>query len=316
MKFAATSPRRSRTSSAAQQVASQRLARRRRREQRRRRFAQQWQRVESSILGARRHLPRTAWPRLRVHMPGFSGYALSKLVSLALLTVVVTLLFWFHDDELFFVYRENVRFSGATYLTDDELYTHCDVESWSVLWLDPALIRNQVMQNAYVADAHVEVRWPADVSVTVREVEARAIWSTEDGDYWLLDNGRALPLRTEPTTGLVRIVDPLAEARAPVIGDGVQIKRQVMESALALADRMPTLREFWYNASYGLNFAFPGSKTWVYWGDGRNFEEKWRALSAARPQILSDQQESRTYNVIAPRRPFFRHYADPPQQQQ
>lgn len=316
MKTRKSSRRTPPASDAARSAASPRRARRRRREQKKRTFAQQTQRLGATLTKWRPQPIRFDRFKLSAQsfLPGFSGIQPAKLLSLGLLTLVGTLLFWFHDDETFFVYRENVRFTGASYLTPDELYEHCDVESWSVLWLDPELIRTQVIRHPYVADSQVMVRWPADITVEVAEIEPIALWSTDGSDFWVLEDGDALPVRSDEHSDLVRLVDPLAEARAPVVGEGNRVRPRVMKTALELAGRMPGLREFWYNTSYGLNFGFPGSRTWVYWGDGLKFEEKWEALEAAQNQILA-MDESRTFNVTAPSRPFFRHFSDPPNQQ-
>lgn len=316
MRSSSTTRRKANTSKAARSAVSARRARRRRREQTRRQFAVHAHRFGAVLTRWRPRSFRPGWLRLSLQpiLPGFSGLQPAKLLSLGLLTLVVTLLYWFHDDETFFVYQENVRFAGATYLTPDELYEFCDVESWSVLWLDPELIRSQVMQHPYVADSRVSVRWPAEITVEIDEIEPIALWSTDQSDFWLLENGVALPVRAETDKPLVRLLDPMAEARAPTVGEGRRVRPPVMKTALRLADQMPSLREFWYNTSYGLNFAFPGSRTWIYWGDGLKFEEKWQAMQAAQEQILA-RDESRTFNVIAPSRPFFRHFADPPSQQ-
>jgi cell division septal protein FtsQ len=304
--------RRTRThSTAARQVASSRDARQRRRAQRRREFAQQWQRIEQTLLGGRQWLPALNWQMLRIQLPGFSGFRASKLMSLLLLLAVFGAFYTLQEDESFFVYEENVRFVGSTYLTQDELYTYFDMESWSVLWIDPELIGEQLKAHPYVASAAVEVRWPAQVTVLVREVEPVALWSTAQGNYWLLQDGRALAVREDRSVPL-HIVDPEFAARAPVSSGDLFIQPQLMQAASELTHRLHGLNSVRYNLSHGLNFAIPETQTWVYWGNGQRFEEKWAALQAVLPDILANRTASRTFSVVAPNRPFFRHYAQAP----
>ena len=293
-------------SAAAGQAASQPQARKRRRAQRTQRFAQQWSAVGEAVTGWL-HWPHIQWPgwKLRLELPGFSGFYLSKIISLALLIGVVTLFTWFSDDDSFFVYRENVFFDGTTFLDASELYALTDVEAWSILWLEPNLIRQQVLEHPYVADARVSIRWPAQVSVTVKEVTPIVIWSTEGADYWVLADGRALPVRPDDITPILRLVDPQREARVP--GRTDRISPELLEATLRLQEKLG-LDEFWFNSSTGLNFSLPATKTWVYWGDGSAFEAKQLALNAAKSEIERNPDEARTLSLIAPNRPYFREY--------
>lgn len=297
-------------SAAAKRAVSQQRARQRRRTQRSRQFNQRFASLESA-LGKRVQFPSPPWRRIlgRARLPGFSGFAPSKIVSLALLIAVVGGVLWLHDDDRFFVYRDNVHFSGATFLQDEDLYRYCDVEAWSVLWLDPALIRQQVMAHPYVADAQVLVRWPADVRIIVTEVVPVALWSTEQGDFWLLADGAALPVPPGGARPALHILDPLAEAGAPG-GQGAQFDPYLLETVLMLSKTVQ-ISQFWYNRSNGLNFQLPGTKTWIYWGDGLQLDAKLQALGAARAEIRARPDEQRTLSLAAPNQPFFRTYTGP-----
>jgi hypothetical protein len=286
--------------------------RQRRRAQRKRKFAQQWQRVEGALLSTRHWFPSIHWPGLRLRMPGFSGFHLSKLLSLLILVAVGTILYTFQQDETFFVYEEDVQFVGARYLTGAELYDYCDVESWSVLWIDPVLIREQILKHPYVADAQVEVQWPAQITVAIQEVEPIALWATALGNFWVLADGRGLPVRSDQHQPPVTIVDPEFTARAPGLGENPHLQGELLQAALTLSARLPGLDTLRYNRTHGLNFAVPGTNTWIYWGDGRRFEEKWLALHSALPDINQDQSANQTFSVIAPNRPYFRYYAAAP----
>lgn len=293
-------------SAAAGQAASQPQARKRRRAQRTQRFAQQWSAVEGTLTGWL-HWPQIRWPgwKMRLGLPGFSGFHLAKIISLALLIGVITLFAWFSDDDSFFVYQENVLFDGTTFLDASELYALTDMEAWSILWLEPSLIRQQMLKHSYVADASVSIQWPAQVSVTIVEVTPIVTWSTEGADYWVLADGRALPVRAGGITPVLRLVDPQAEARVP--GRTDRVSSELLEATLHLQEKLG-LNEFWYNSSTGLNFSLPATKTWVYWGDGSAFEAKQLALNAAKSEIERNPDEARTLSLIAPNRPYFREY--------
>jgi len=297
-------------SAAAGRAVSQPQARKRRRAQRTQRFAQQWDAMAGAVTGAVEgwvRWPRVQWPgwKLRLELPGFSGFHLAKIISLALLVGVISLFAWFFDDDSFFVYRENVDFSGTTFLDAQELYPLTDMEAWSILWLEPSLIRQQVLKHPYVADASVSIHWPAQVRVAIAEVTPIAIWSTEGADYWVLADGRALPVRAGGITPTLRLVDPQREARVP--GRSDRISPELLAAAFHLQEKLG-LDEFWYNSSTGLNFSLPATNTWVYWGDGSEFEAKQLALNAAKSEIERNPDEARTLSLIAPNRPYFREY--------
>ncbi len=293
-------------SAAAGQAASQRKARQRRRAQRTQRVTQQWGRMESAVA-SRVRLPGWQWAGWngRFSLPGFSGFSTAKLLSLACLIAVISLFVWFYDDDSFFVYQENVEFTGTTFLDAEELYALCDVDAWSILWLEPELIRQQVLADPYVADARVTVHWPARVRVAVSEVAPTALWATEGGEFWLLPDGEALAVRTGGATPILRIVDPLREARTPGAID--RISPELLNTALRLQTETG-LNEFRYNSGAGLNFGLPDTETWVYWGDGTDFEAKQLALLAAESDIQANPTLARTLSLIAPSRPYFRAY--------
>lgn len=298
-------------STAAKRAASQQRARQRRRAQRSRVFQQSFAAL-GKMLGTRTRLSTFHWSRMRIdlRMPGFSGFVPSKLLSLALLVGVVSLIAWFHDSDRFFVYQEDVHFVGATFLQDEDLYQYCDVDAWSIFWLNPSLIREQVLEHPYVADARVEVRWPAQVTVHVEEVQPVAGWSTDAGSFWLLADGTALPIPEGGAPASFQILDPLAEARFAG-SEGGQIEPYVLETGLALRDKLG-LDQIWYNRSTGLNFQYPGTKTWVYWGDGLQFDAKLHALEAARAEIEAQPEAQRILSLVAPNRPYFRSYVNNP----
>lgn len=288
-------------------------ARRRQRTRRRQQFAQQVRRF-GDLVPVRELLP-SGPVILRPSLPGATGFHPSKLLSLALLTAVVALLVWFQGNESFFVYPENVRFQGNRYLPVQELYEQCNVDSWSILWLDPEQIRQDILAHPYVVDAQVSIRWPARVTVTITEAQPVALWATDQGEFWVLEDGRVLPQRTALEQPPVRIIDGPGLIQLETGGETRRVNRALVEVARSLAQRLPGLTELQYSPSQGLNFGLPGSKAWVYWGNERHFEEKWQALTALRSQLAASPDENLLLNVVAPDRPTLRRTGTAPAQQ-
>ncbi|MDE0633339.1 MAG: FtsQ-type POTRA domain-containing protein [Caldilineaceae bacterium] len=247
--------------------------------------------------------------------PGFSGLAPSKTISLLLLAAVAAALYWLYTSESFYIYRENVRFEGAQYLSQDELFAACDIDSWSIFWLDPEKIEEQVMAHPYVTAADAKIRWPGHIEISVQEVRPVALWATEQQEYWLLEDGAALAPRELDVQPALRIIDPSAEARIANVEGTLQIDKRILTSAMILSYRLSIVNEFWYNSLYGLNFSLPSTQAWIHWGDGYKFEEKWTVLQSLKPQLEAAGDEAVTLNVSVPNRSFTRRYDDEPDEQ-
>ncbi len=120
-----------------------------------------------------------------------SGWHPSKIVSALLVVAAVAALALIHVDDDWFVYAEDVQFRNLTYLDSAELYRQSEVEGWNTLWLTTSHIRNQLLDHPYVADATVNIRLPAQVTVDVVETYPVALWVTKDETLWLTAGGPA-----------------------------------------------------------------------------------------------------------------------------
>ncbi len=318
-----------RRSQAARKAVSPNRVRRRRHAQTRRRFTAA---LRSTHAFVRRHsrskqgvkesakrkpstLPVPAGAQAATLFPGFSGLTPSKTISLILLAAVAAALYWLYTSESFYIYSENVSFEGARYLSQEELFAASDIDSWSIFWLDPEKIEEQVMTHPYVTAADAKIRWPSHINITVQEVRPIALWATDQQEYWLLEDGVALDPRELDMQPALRIIDPSAEAQTANVEGDLQIDHRVLTSAMFLSNRLSIVSEFWYNSRYGLNFSLPSTQAWVHWGDGYNFEEKWTALQWLMPQLEAAGDGALTLNVMVPNRSFIRRYDDEPTEQ-
>lgn len=250
-----------------------------RRARRRRQAVRQLRHMEATL--ARVHMPKVTpiqlrWPAALV----ISRWQPSKVISLLLLVIITALLVWVHSDERWFIYPENVTFNQLTYVKADELYRQSAIDSWNVFWLSPNAIRERLVALPTVADAQVRLQLPNRVVVDITEEAPIAVWVTQDGAFWLLPDGTALPEGTQSQTNLLQIIDPLREARAWGVPTALQIDTDVLQSALALTTYLPAVNQIYFNQGYGLNFHLPESNVWVYWGDGLNMEKKSKNIAA------------------------------------
>jgi len=214
----------------------------------------------------------------------------THLFSLLLAVMAFGGIGWVHYDEDWYVYQEYVTFTGASYQSDDELYALIDVDGWNIFWLSTAQIRARLVALPTIADAQVHIRPPHSVAIEIVEAEPVALWVTQDGDFWLLPDGTALPNTNDRYAHLPIIIDHLRDATAWDDPARQRVDPAVLSSALALWRQLPTIDNLYFNSDYGLNFHLPGSDTWVQWGDGSNPEQKYMNLMAIQQDLRAKQE--------------------------
>ncbi len=277
--------------------------------------------LDDVMLSPRLLSPRAIWERL-AGVPFFATpWHPSKLVSVVLLLWVAVGLWWTHSDDLWFVYREDVLFEQNAFVPANELYSLSGLEGWNLLWQRPDRVAAWIAQHPYVAGAQVKIGLPLTfggspqppVRVLVQEETPTALWVTDAGLLWLLADGTALPAPrgVDVPTDLLHIIDGTQAARA--LDGSRAINPDVMASALALTEQMPSLREsdVRYSQQTGLNFvlpagALPGQQVMVYWGDGEHAAEKLRNLKAMRQLIEEQGATAYLIDLRYLNRPYFR----------
>ena len=108
------------------------------------------------------------------------------------------------------------------------------------------------------------VAGPANDYVTEREPVA--LWVTDAGTLWLLEDGTALSARHNRSVGILKILDGQGAAREVSYKPTVAINQKVMKNAQKLASYFPSLEAIMFHDGVGLNFPSPNSGIWVYWG--------------------------------------------------
>lgn len=253
--------------------------------------------------------PTLALPRLSIEGLGFTGLHWSKAISLLLLAATVAALVWLHTDVQWFVYREQTAISGQRLLSADDIYAAAGVEEWNVLWLRRDEIRRRLLEQPWVADAEVNIRFPAQVEITVRERPAVAVWATGEGEFWANEAGVLHPVKPELASAAAiapRLVDPLAQAGLKTGTGDRLVDRQTLAGALQLIGSVHGLTEVRYSTEVGLNFGLPETGLWVYWGDGARAEEKLESMALGQKLVQSGGATGAVLDVRNPGKPFVR----------
>ncbi|MEM7531574.1 MAG: FtsQ-type POTRA domain-containing protein [Chloroflexota bacterium] len=270
-------------------------------------------------------------------------WAPSKLYGLALCLVVGAVAYGLHNQDQWFIYHEDVQFTNLSYLNAEQLYEYSTIEGMNVFWFEPEDLRTQLAQHPYIESVEITTQMPAQVVMTIHEVQPIAYWVTHDGNYWLLDDGAALPQKDPPSDtaempvtdvgdqqadqqadaqddlqgeektarfqmnpDLLQIVDMTQAAKLISYEDKNFIDRDILQSALSLAQRLPDLQQIRYNKDLGLNFALPGTSIGVFWGDGQSMDTKLKNMRAAQTLIATGEAQASVIDVRYPSRPYLR----------
>lgn len=309
-------------------TATNRKGTQRKRVQRRRETGNRFRKLESALvqtlpqnwgkaegqglrLPALPDLSRLRRPNLA--MLGATGLRPSKIASLLLLALTVTLLYWTESAPGFYVYADSVDFGSLAYLSPDELYARTDLEGLSIFWVEADQVKAQIMAHPYVTGAKVSVGLPGRVVVSVQEASPVAVWITDGGELWLLPDGTALGSRATTNPDLVRIIDGPQSARSPQLPaagngaeNGIKMEENLLQSALTLSHYLPGLTNFRYAVGPGLYFTLPGTQTLVYWGDGNATDAKLTNLISILRTLDSAQQTAQRIDVRYENKPYYK----------
>lgn len=242
-------------------------------------------------------LPDLPAGRSRIALPNVGGWAIWELLRsrvlwllVAVAGLVLAALTWVHSDERWFLYTEDATFTGLTYLARDELWQLSGIDGWNVFWLDEAAVEQRLIDHPYVTGATVQVApLLGKAVVAIVEAQPTALWVTDNGTLWLLEDGTALEPRGPTPVGLLEILDRTAEGTAPGAPLASAMDAEVLASAKSLAGLMPEVAPLRFNREIGLNFRLPDQPYWVYWGDGADVERKLENLAAGQ-QLLAEGQ--------------------------
>lgn len=254
--------------------------------------------------------PSLHWPTLEWRAIAGTGFRASKFASLLLLALAGLLIYWTESDAEFYVYADSVQFDQLGYLNPEELYARADLEGLSIFWVEADQVKAQIESHPYVAEADVSVHLPGRVEIAVQEVSPVALWLTDGGELWLMEDGRALGSRMTTHPDLVRIIDGPQEARHHLgsgqMGSGTRMAPDLLQAALTLSHYLPGLNTFRYAQGPGLYFTLPDSQTLVYWGDGQSIDAKLRTLTSILRTLKSEGQSVQRIDVRFPNKPYYK----------
>ena len=229
--------------------------------------------------------------------PGRWQTLVSRLVAATLLVFSGWVIYAIFNSSSFYVNGIQVRGNAA--VTSMEVFSTSDLEGLSVFWVDPAAVARRVETLPNVRLAHVKVRLPARVIVTVEERTPVILWKTGEADWWVDAEGVIFPPRADLSDTLT-IIDTDAEPVSP----GEALDPSIIETAQSLRRLLPELPVMNYSRATGVSFT-TGEGWPVYLGDGRDMDAKLTILVNLRKDLMARGVTPEFIDVRFVKRPFY-----------
>ncbi|MFP4321416.1 MAG: cell division protein FtsQ/DivIB [Anaerolineales bacterium] len=208
----------------------------------------------------------------------------SAIISAVSLIILVLLL----SSDAFYV--RSVSVGGVNYLTREDVFRFSGTSQQHLFWLDANTIRRDLEQNNNIAAAEVRIGWPPNpVQILVQEREPAIVWEQNQDRVWVDVNGVVM-FQREDRADLLRVVyDPNEPQPSTTIGPFTRIPPEVVQGALLLHSRLPSIDVLLYHPVKGLGWRDP--RGWMAWfGVGDNMVMKAVVYEALVQRNLDDVQ--------------------------
>ena len=227
-----------------------------------------------------RHRRRRNQRNARLPMETFKAVVFSaRWISLALLSLCIYALYLTGMNEDFYLTRIPVE--GTISISASEIVANSGLAGMHIFAADPNAAADSIAKIPGVISAAVTLEWPNLVHIQVQEDSPIAVWIEGSNQYWITENGRLIPARSQ-TLGLLLIESeqpPKLTEETVSATDSVQqpdmafVPKSVMQGALQLRQLRPNIEKLFYRPSNGLSFQ--DGRGWrVYFGSGTDMQQK------------------------------------------
>jgi len=237
-----------------------------------------------------------------VETPRFRWQALFRRLPVAMLLLgLIGLLAYGSTDASFFIYEASVV--GAEHLDAAMLYQVAGIHEMNIFWIRPEEVEARLEAVDGIKAAHVRCDlFPARVAIQVEERQPLVLWraQAQGRDWWLDEEGVVLPYHGDPADPNVLFVVDSSD-RVLAVGQTLQ-PPGLAASVRRLAEALPGIRVFFYEAERGLGFyQVQDGKQWaVYVGGSENLERKIQALRALSDYLSAHNIQPRYVDVRWP----------------
>jgi cell division septal protein FtsQ len=259
---------------------------------------------------ARRQPARTGSPSTsggrapRRTRPGFlrrlvSTWFLGKLLALALLATGGWVIWQAIEAPQLNVKRITV--SGNELLPAEEITAEMDAAGTNIFWARRARLARMVRTVPAIQDADVQVRFPDQIHIVVREREPVAIWHSSGQGMFVDPDGFVLRESDRLLPTIIARDTPVPMPGDRVDPEAIKVAQQVTPrlEALGLADA-----QLEYRPSSGITLVSRGRRVALGFAD--NLDAKLDAYRSIRDHLTETQTVAELVDVRFLNRPYFR----------
>ena len=213
----------------------------------------------------------------------------SRWISLILLAIMIGALVLIGLDENF--YLSVIPVEGSVSIPAEEIVAASGLGGVHIFAADPNLAAERIAEEVPgVIAVAVTLSWPNDVLIQVEEESPVAIWSEQGQKFWVTEDGRLLPARSN-INDLLTLESEIPIAPQPVFTPETEaddaeeladtgpqasiafVPDGVLEGAMLLQQLRPNIDKLYYRPSSGLSYE--DGRGWrVYFGTGLDMQQK------------------------------------------
>lgn len=237
--------------------------------------------------------------RLRLPTAAIRRFVFSaRWISLGLLALTVYALVLIGMDEHF--YLTVIPVEGTASIAPAEVVAASGLAGAHIFAADPRQAAARIAEVPGIISATVRLHWPNQVLIQLGEDSPIAVWQEGNMEYWVTDNGRLIPARSDALGLLViesemPVTEKAGAMRQPTAPQGDEvtgdtagdspessqpaeagltfIPEEVLAGAMQLRELRPNIDKLYYRRSSGLSYQ--DGRGWrVYFGAGEDMHQK------------------------------------------
>ncbi len=192
-----------------------------------------------------------------------------RLASFSLVLLLSAMLARLLIDPRLFV--DGINLGGASLVPGEEIYAESGIARQHIFWVDPAAAQKRIESIPGIASATVTVKWPANVTIVVKERVPVVTWAEGDQKWWVDAEGQKFKSRGD--LGLLPITVDDASGAGAATGQAGRVPVEVIQAALQLKDLRPNIELLHYDPQHGISYQ--DGRGWRgYFGVGPDMAQK------------------------------------------
>lgn len=266
--------------------------------------------------------------RLRLPVASLKSVLLSsRWISLLLLILCGSALAVIGLDENFYLTMIPVK--GVSSIPPSEIVRSSGLAGSHIFGAEPAKAARQIAEMPGVISATVELEWPNQAIISIKEDSPVAVWQQGGQQYWVTESGQLAPARVD-LPALLHIVveeggavaatpeepvadagtdevteetaDPTEEEQSP--DDLLFVPDEVLVGALELRQERPNIESLFYDPVGGLSYQ--DGRGWrAYFGVGTDMEQKLVLYETIVDKLLEQGKTPAYVSVSNQERPYY-----------